>query len=167
MVKKLYRITITPAQIKLIHTLKSRLKLSDDEYRELLSEHRAWSSKELSAKEANLVIDELKRRLQAAGGWTDHGKTRRRYEAMAGRDSMATPAQLRMIEAMWKEVSYMTTELGRKAALRRFVKRIAHVDALEFLSGQDVPKIIRALEAMKRKPKTSKHERRPARVQVS
>lgn len=61
---------------------------------------------------------------------------------------MATPRQLRKIEAMWADVSRADTEEARATALRQFLKRIVGIENLRFLEGWQVKKVINALEAM-------------------
>jgi hypothetical protein len=76
-----------------------------------------------------------------------------RFEDLGHRDGMATPAQLRMIEGMWMDVSKMPTYTARQKALQGFLKRIAGVEDLRFLETWHVRKVINAIEGMKRRTK--------------
>lgn len=63
---------------------------------------------------------------------------------------MATPGQLRKIEAMWMGVSKMPTYPAREKALKGFLKRITGVEELRFIESWRVQKVIRAVEAMRK-----------------
>lgn len=52
--------TISPKQIQLIHVAKSKLGLTDADYRTMLANYGVRSSKDLSFAQASLLIDELK-----------------------------------------------------------------------------------------------------------
>jgi hypothetical protein len=73
-----------------------------------------------------------------------------RFADLANREGMATPGQLRKIEAMWMGVSRMPSFTAREKALKGFLKRIIGVEELRFIESWQVQKIIRAIEAMKR-----------------
>lgn len=141
-------------QIRIIHSLKSALKLTEDEYRSLLSGYEVESSKDLSFETAADVIRNMTKNAQSAGVWTQKpGRSDRseRYEHLDGRArNMASPAQLRMIEGLWNDVSYVRDPDKQRKALRTFLERF-DVSALEFVKTSLVPKILRALEHMKAK----------------
>jgi len=73
-----------------------------------------------------------------------------RYDELGHRDGMASPAQLRMIEGMWMEVSRMTTYAARERALEGFLKRVVNVQQMEWIENWMVQKIINAISHMKR-----------------
>ncbi len=146
----------TATQIKIIHSLKGRLGLTDEEYRGMVFEAGTGypvSSKELTEKEAAGLIRTLEAMAVKQGVWTQRagkGWGRRRFEELGGRENiMATPRQLRMIEAMWRDVSRARTDDERRKTLRSFLKRLVRVETLEFLEKKHVQVIITALEAMK------------------
>ena len=56
---------------------------------------------------------------------------------------------MRKIEAMWKDVSYMTTDEDREAAFRKFIEKRFHVSDIRFITQEMVHKIIKTLQAMK------------------
>ena len=62
---------------------------------------------------------------------------------------MATPAQLRMIESIWAELTAPENDEQRDASLRGFLFKYFKVSDLRFLSGPAVNKAILALKAMK------------------
>lgn len=139
----------TQKQIKKIHALKSRLNFSDEEYRSyLMTEGLVTSCKDLSERESEILIRKMELAAVAKGVWERY--TKRKYEELGRREGMATPRQLRMIEGMWKEVSRMRTEEGRKRALRYFIKRITGKDSIKFLEQSDVEKLVQAIKNIKK-----------------
>lgn len=136
-------------QIRLIHALKTAMDMDDSAYRAALSEWNVSSSKELEQFQATLLIKNWEHKAIKMGAWQPKGK--QKYENWGGRlGYMATPAQLRMIEAMWAEVSYTSGYSKRAKALQRFIKRIVGIDDLKWLQRNQVEKIIKALQAMKK-----------------
>ena len=93
----------TKSQIKKIHTLKNVLTLEDEVYREMLMSYNVQSSKNLSYFDAVLFIRALEDKAVSLNLWQ---KQPLKY-ANLSRDDMATPAQLRMIEGLWRELSYV------------------------------------------------------------
>lgn len=149
-----HSMTITKAQIKKIKALQSRLKMTDEEYRLLLSDEWVQSCRDLSAVEADRVIEKLQSRAIAEGVWQAlgtgewHGKTK--YDELHGRAGFASPRQLRYIEGLWKETSRVQDNAkARGKALTAFVKRIAHVDGLRLLTANGAHQVIEALKEMK------------------
>jgi len=142
-------------QIKIIHTLKSKLGWDDDMYRDILqNRYNVKSSKDLSIFQAETLIEEMKK----AAGQPNYAKYRRskgeRFEDLGKRDEMATPNQLKMIEALWREVSRigqdtMAHEDDFRKSLNSMTKRIAGVDCIEWLKKRAASKLIKALQTMK------------------
>ena len=75
-------------------------------------------------------------------------RTRRRE--WARRPGMATPAQLRKIEAMWADVSRQRTAGAKRKALGAFLEKRFGVSDLGFVTHEMPGKIIHTLETMKR-----------------
>jgi len=75
---------------------------------------------------------------------------RERYDELGVRDGMATPAQLRKIEASWMNVSRMPNHTAREKALLGFLKRICGVQQMEWVEDWMVQKILNAIQHMKR-----------------
>ncbi len=129
-------------QIKAIHTVKGSIGMTDDAYRDMLwDSFRVKTSKALDAVQAARLLIHLNRLA---------GRTGRRFEHLGerGRD-MASPKQLRMIEAMWAGVSRAEGASARASALNKFIARITGVTDIRFLPKYDVRKVIRALKSMK------------------
>lgn len=142
---------ITPKQIKKIHTLKTKLKMTDEEYRLRLSDYWVSTSKDLTYEEAEDFIQKLEKEAIEKILWTPHVLVHYRYEDMETVHGMATPRQLRMIEAMWKDVSYLRDETKRLRALRKFVKKITGTDNLRELTFVQARKVINAIMHIKRR----------------
>lgn len=137
-----------------IHIGRQALQLSETAYRGLLSGYGVSSSKDLTYRDANHLINTMKKL-----GWVELHKPRElkegeekgygkhKFKYLKGRDpEFATPRQLRMIEAMWRQVSRLKSD----PSLESFVKRITGIDRLEWISQKHVSKLKAALEAMDR-----------------
>lgn len=158
---------ITPVQVKLIHSLKSALSLSDELYRDILMERfKVKSSKSLDTVNASKLIDELQRKAVKAGVWQDRGpdmnrqpgnpvntSSGKRYTDMDNRPGMASGGQLRKIEFMWSQLSYTDEPQARIKALRTFLLRVAKVSDMRFLTREDGVKVINALVSMQERKK--------------
>jgi phage gp16-like protein len=155
---------ITAAQIKKIHALKSTLALDDDTYRAILYQtFRVDSSKKLTVDQAGRLIEAIEEKAVTAGTWEKQEPRRQKFNSLEGRSgSMATPPQLRKIEAMWQDVTRAEEPESRRKALRHFLERIAKVSALRFLDQDGAGKVINALQIMQKqvditaKPQTRK-----------
>jgi len=124
--------------------------MSEDNYRlSIQSIHGfSMSSKDLTYDEAEAWIREHEKIAVEKGVWTDYSG-KKRWEHLAGRKGMASPPQLRMIEAMWAGVSYTHDRAAQQSALRKFLFRIVGVEAMEFLESGHVRKIVNAIKNMK------------------
>jgi hypothetical protein len=140
---------VNKGQIKRIHVLGSRLELPDPVYRKWLDErYGVASSKQLTAKQAEDFIGALEYFATHAGYW-ERNPNKDKYNELTGRPYMASPAQLRMIESIWVELTRPATDEQRDASLRGFLFKYFKVSDLRFLSGSAVNKAILALKAMK------------------
>lgn len=143
----------TPEQRKLIGYFRKLLKMPEDVYKEILWTWHVDSSKELTVDEAETLLRQLKKNAIAIGvyeGKKKYSFQKYRHSSLDGRDAkMATAAQLRMIEAMWFEVSRQSTDIARAEALHSFMKRITGKERLQFLTKVDVSKLVNAMKTMK------------------
>lgn len=148
---------ITKQQIKLIHTLKSKLKLSEDDYRSRVMGHSSGfngSSLDMSYSEANDLLKDLEKEAVEKGVWTRRGDSAdrpRKYDNLSNRPGMASPAQLRKIEIMWGQKSFLHDPAQRAQALRHYCFRITKKSDLTFLESRDASKLIKSIESMKRR----------------
>jgi hypothetical protein len=132
-----------PAElVRRIGMLRKRCGLSDEEYYALLSGYGVDSCKDLQVAQAKRIIAFFE-------GIEPKGEGRRmKYEELGFRPDFATPAQLRMLEAMWKDVSFCVLSGKRAAAWREFLWTRFSVIGPEGIAREDVGKIKRTLEAM-------------------
>lgn len=128
--------------------------ISEDELRNVIAPGCIY--KRLSAATVGEIIEVIR---HISGGQAEGfrqaeaqpGGFKERFEDLGYRDGMATPEQLRKIEAMWIGVSRMPLRVSKLKALEGFLKRIAGVEHLRFVEDWQVQKLIKAIESMKRK----------------
>jgi hypothetical protein len=139
--------TITNNQIQKIHTLISKLKWKDDWYRDNLCGYfGVESSTDLNSYQASFYIRLLEKEAIKNGVWLKPGDL---HLDLKDREDMATPKQIRMINAMWSEISYYKGKKKRELALGKLLERIVKVSHINFLLKEDVKKVVNALRAMK------------------
>lgn len=141
----------TTEQRKMIGCLRAKLGLDEDVYREMLSEYHAQSSKDLTNAAAEIFLRRLKQNAITAGVWKPtkrYGFQKYKYNNETQVRGMATPAQKRKIEAMWKAVSRQETDEARAEALKAMIKRITGKDHMKFMTSKDVSAMIFALKTM-------------------
>jgi phage gp16-like protein len=139
----------TPDQIKKIHALKRALGLDDETYRLRLDSFGASSCKDLTEAQISRLIEVWEKQAIAAGAWKQFRQQpgRKKYDERKHRVDMATAPQLRMIEALWDQVS-RAEKSDRAMALNKLIRRIVKKDRIEFLTAQDVQRLVKTLEAM-------------------
>jgi len=132
----------TRKQKAIIHIAKSRLGLDEETYRAVLRNVTGkGSAAKLSVYEANRLIDYFVR----CGFRIDSRDDRRqRFRDLADRPGMASPAQLRKIEAMWREIAYCDPS----RSLRRFLFNGWRCSDLRFLTAEQAREVIEAIKKM-------------------
>jgi len=136
---------ITKEQIKKIHTMKNLLGLDDELYREMLIKFKAKSCKDLSKEQAKKLIDILE--VNAIG-------FKGKFNELSNREDMATPSQLRKIEAMWVEFlkiadnKEVIEKSKSKKSLRKLLQRLYKISDLRFLPREKVPKVLKTIQTM-------------------
>ena len=139
---------IKPWQVKRIHVLLGRVGVFDEDYRaRLRKDYGVSSCKQLSSSQAGKLIKNMESIAKGMG--IDVGQPRRRRE-WKRRPGMATPAQLRKIEAMWADVSRQKTPGEKRKALGAFLEKRFGVSDLAFVTHEMPGKIIHTLEVMKK-----------------
>lgn len=136
----------TNSQIKKIHTLKNVLGIDDDLYRELLCEYGVSSSKDLTYKDAITFTEKLEHNAVANGIWI---KKPKKYAGLNRDKEMATGSQIRMIEGLWRELSYFDDDKFAKKSLRKFLSKTHKVDDVMFITKDKASKVINSIIAMK------------------
>lgn len=129
----------TLQQIRKIHTLKNLLCMSDEVYRKHLRSFDAASSKNLTEAEAEILISIFDKKVKAL-----HLK---KYDGFIGRaEDMATPLQLRKMEAVWKDICKNKEKNHRHKSLRRYLSLHFHINDIRFLTKYRAGRIIGILE---------------------
>ena len=136
----------TSSQIRKIHTLKNFIGLDDDLYREMLMTFGVQSSKNLTDTEAGIFIEVLEAKAEKFENWVKRPK---KYADLYRDENMATQAQLRYIEGLWKEVAYFDDEDFNKKSLRKFLKSKFKIDDIMFLTKGKATKVIQGIKGMK------------------
>ena len=135
----------THSQIKQIHTLINVLGLDDELYRDMLASFGVCSSKSLTATEAQIFIEILNDKVKST-----KINCHKKYDDFYSRDEvMATPPQLRKIEAIWKDISNHKEPKELKKSLRIFLHNHFKVEDVRFMTKTKASKIIPILEKIK------------------
>lgn len=140
---------VTKPQIKKIHTLKSVLGLSDDNYEALLYCHGVESSKEFNRESAAKFIEDLLKlqngepvigQAQTPTGILSYGNK----VVYFNRVGKATDNQIDYMGALWFKV----TETNNYEALIHFIKKVTGVLYIhvESLSVKEASNVIYVLE---------------------
>ena len=151
---------ITAGQIKKIHALKNALGMDDELYRQTLHNYyQAKSSKELNQQQAGELIEVMEATAVQGGVWTRREEKLTRTASLGERPGMASPGQLKKIQAQWNDVSRVEQPEERAKALRHFIERIAKVSDLRFLDATGAGKVLNALKAMQAQKSAAKPKR--------
>jgi hypothetical protein len=132
---------VTQAQIKKIHALKSALDLDDDEYRSILSasitaeDVPAWSSKDLSFDQASSVITTMEMIIE-------------RTPALKAR-LYASPKQINLITALWRQVTRAQDEEGIHKTLYSFLRNKFHIRRFDRIPKKQAGKMIKSLRTIR------------------
>lgn len=138
---------IAPSQIKAIHAVVSKLGMDDETYRDMLrARYGVKSCTGLSWRQAEELLASLNGTALPVRAHYKGGALK--YQDMDGRPGFASGAQLRLIDAMFHQVTRAEGEEAIEKALNSFVNRISHVAGLRMLKSWQVEKIVKALEAM-------------------
>lgn len=137
-------------QKALIHQITGLLGIPKELYKEMLqSRYGVDSSKNLTYKQATEFITLIKKDAIDAGLWESHDPfNKHKFNNLAGREDMATPKQLRMIQAMWKDYSKLDDKEAREKAFRAFISKRFNLSDMKFIDKKSASKIIFALEKM-------------------
>lgn len=143
---------VEKGQIIKIHALKNALKMPDDYYRKLIfvNYYPATSSKDLTFEAASSFISQLEKTAIEKGVWKKH-EGKEAFERLGYRNGMASPAQLRMIDAIWKEISRVGADKKKHTGLRTFLLSRFKVSDLRFLDVRKAGEVISALKGMQQR----------------
>lgn len=104
------------------------------------------TSKDLTYAEATIFIEILEEKAIALNRWEKRAK---KYADIKRDTKMATPAQLRMIEGMWRDICYFDNDKFAKKSLRKILKRNLKIDDVMFLTKSQANKAINMIKEMK------------------
>ncbi len=141
-----------------IHVLKSKLRLTDDDYRALLQQlTQKSSSKDMTDAERQQVRDHLQNLAERMGVVQP---TQRRPFTPAKFDQVkaaASPKE-RKVWALWHQLARdgVVHNTGTKA-LNAWVERTVHVSALQFANSAQLDTLIEALKAWKERGQSNAH----------
>ncbi|MFZ4857946.1 MAG: regulatory protein GemA [Desulfuromonadaceae bacterium] len=142
---------IAPSQIKAIHAVTNKLGLDDETYRHILhSRFNVDSCKDLTWRQAKELLESLNGEGKGGSRFKVQGSQSRtrKYTDLDGRPGFASGKQLRMLDALWSQVTRAEDEESKEKALNGFCHRIAGVAGLRMVKMYQVEKIVKALEAM-------------------
>lgn len=144
----------TPEQRRLIGYLRKILCIGADVYYEMLwNTYGVESSKDLNKNQADRIIAQLKNKAIGLGKWQPRSKyafKKTKFDNLKDRDiNSPTSKQLRMIDAMWTDVSRQTNDIKRANAFNKFLQRITGKSGIRFLVKSDIQKVVKALKNMK------------------
>ena len=132
-----------------IHVLKGKLRLSDDDYRELLIQLTGHSSSKAMTQAQRRTVREHLQRLAARMG-IEQPATRQRPlpDAQFAKAKAAASPRERKVWALWHQLHRDgLVDNPTAAALNAWVKRQVGVDALRFCTGPQLDTLIEALKA--------------------
>lgn len=141
-----------------IHVLKSKLRLTDEDYRALLLQlTKKSSSKDMSEAERQHVRDHLQK-LAERMGVVEPSQRRPFTPAKFDQVKAAASPKERKVWALWHQ-------LGRDGlvqntstqALNAWVERTVHVSALQFANSVQLDTLIEALKAWKERGQSNAH----------
>lgn len=141
---------VSSFQIKKIHILKNLLSIDNDLYIDMLMSFGVQSSKNLTFTEANILLEILEEKAVAQNLWVKQPK---KYESLKRNENMASSAQLRMIESLWREIAYINNDKFSKSSLRKFLKNKFKIDDIMFLTKTKATKVIQGIMAIKKSAK--------------
>lgn len=124
-----------------IHIARKALSLDEEVYREILARKFGRSSaRDLSVEQLEALVEEFR-----AQGWEPKRSTKKAEEM-----SLGTTPQERLIRALWFDLKKAgKPRTPSEAGLRRFVKNVAGVDALRWLTTEQASNVIEGLKAWK------------------
>ena len=148
-------------QIAMIHTLKSKLGMDDDDYRAMLSGFGVESSKDLSTADAKAFIESLMSQIKGGGkvhSWQYGDTTAMADKILNGKaryaasNEVATYAQQAKIRRLWDTVSRVP-EPDRARALNNFLEKRFGISHIQWLPRERVGKVIHTLQVMEKQSK--------------
>ena len=137
-------------ELALLHALLAALEMDRNVFMKALrAEFGVWSARQLPAALFAALIETFLTEAERQGIETPRTLARK-YEILAGRRGMATPAQLCQIDLMFGGAVRRPDGEDTGRELRAYVRKVAGVDALRFLSRAKAARVIAALKSERR-----------------
>lgn len=155
MIKNMSKMKAIQSQLAKIHIAKKELRMDEADYRNAIRFYGVEHANQLTYDDAEELIEKFKQ----AGALTQkpipypsqregskNGWGKNKYTKLDNREPVyARSSKLRMIEALWREVSNSKTD----ESLQVFIKNRTGVDHITFLFADQARIIITALQHMK------------------
>ena len=133
--------------IRLIHVAKRDLQLDDDTYRTILQRVAGkGSSSELTVPELEKVLEHMKR---SGFKVRSKGKAPRSAQPAKAKPSrpLAQDGESKKVRALWQFLHQLgVVKNPAEEALAAYVKRIAGVDALQWINGEQAERLIETMK---------------------
>jgi hypothetical protein len=141
------KVGLPPMLVRRIKTLQRLSGISEENYRDLLWGYEVESCTELTITAGHAVAEFLQHLVDRI---PEHQQFRQPYRDLKGRSAlMATVRQLRMLEAMWMDVTRQTNRRDALSAYHTFLYKRFDVGSPEWIERDHVGKIKFALEQMR------------------
>lgn len=138
---------LPPMIVRRIKTLQGLSGISEENYRSLLWGYEVESCKELTITAGHAVAKVLQEMVDRI---PEHQQFRQPYRELQGRSAlMATGRQLRMLEAMWMDVTRQTSRREALSAYGAWLENRFRIRSVEWIEKDHVGRIKFALEQMR------------------
>jgi hypothetical protein len=134
--------------VQQIKMLQKQAGLSEEDYRALLWGYDVESCRDLLPLEAHAVIKFLRKLVSGQKKTSAPRRRALKYDELGYRTGMATPKQLRMLEALWGQVSVQSSAKKRAEAWMVFLKNRFGRVTPEHIERELVGRILMTLQAM-------------------
>jgi hypothetical protein len=138
---------LPPMLVRRIKTLQRLSGISEENYRALLWGYEVESCTELTITAGHALAEFLQTLVDQI---PEHQQFRQPYRELKGRSAlMATGRQLRMLEAMWMDVTRQTSRREALAAYGAWIEKRFGIRSVEWIERDHVGRIKFALEQMR------------------
>ena len=141
------KLVLPPMLVRRIKTLQRLSGISEENYRDLLWGYEVESCTELTITAGHGVAKVLQEMVDRI---PEHQQFRQPYRDLKGRSAlMATARQLRMLEAMWMDVTRQTSRREALAAYGAWLDKRFSIRSVEWIERDHVGRVKFALEQMR------------------
>ncbi len=133
--------TVSKRQLALLWTAKSKVRLSDEDFRVALVQLTGCAStRELDRPGFEVMMGFME--------WLGFKPLTAEGPNYGNRPGMASFAQIELIRALWRETDYGA---GGEGGLNTWLRNKFGIDTMRFLTADAAPKAITALKAIKQR----------------